>query len=55
MGRYARLRGYLHTLRQYWQTEKGHHDICDYLRAVAIVLGVMAAVLLAWRLAAVGD
>ncbi|WP_405751867.1 hypothetical protein [Anaerovibrio slackiae] len=38
MGRFARLRGCFRTLGQYWHTDKGRHDICDYAKAFVLML-----------------
>ena len=48
MGRFL---GYLRTVRNYWNDNKGHHDIVDYSRALIIMLLSMAAAyyLLYWE------
>ncbi|MCI7612746.1 MAG: hypothetical protein MSS66_07175 [Selenomonadaceae bacterium] len=45
MGRFAKLWGCLCTLKQYWNTAKGRHDICDYARGGLVMLasGLLAA------------
>lgn len=41
------LAGYWRTLRQYWRSPKGRHDILDYARAALAVTLTMAAVAMA--------
>ena len=38
-----RFLGYLRTVRNYWNDNKGHHDIVDYSRALIIMLLSIAA------------
>lgn len=40
----CRFTGYLRTLRQYLNTEKGSHDFWDYSRALVIMIIVMLLV-----------
>lgn len=30
--------GYLRTIRNYWKTPKGRHDILDYLKAIVMIV-----------------
>ena len=41
-----RLIGYLRTLRQYMETDKGRHDILDYLYAGGIFFLITALMLM---------
>ena len=36
--RNTKLIGYLKTLKNYLQTQKGRHDLIDYLRAAVIII-----------------
>jgi chorismate synthase len=40
--------GYLRAINQYVSTEKGRHDLLDYIRAVVIIGAVMAMVRVLW-------
>lgn len=37
---FNRIINYWKTLKQYWSTPKGHHDIIDYSRAIIIILTI---------------
>ena len=52
MDRFAKLRAYLRTLRQYTCNAKGRHDILDYGRALFYIL---LTVLVLWKLLAKGS
>ena len=41
---FKNLRGYVRTLRNYFQTPKARHDFKDYARALAIILMTAAIV-----------
>jgi len=36
--------GYFYSLVHYLKTDKGRHDCVDYLRAIVIMLAVMAGI-----------
>ena len=40
--------GYVYALSQYFRTDKGRHDLLDYIRAVVIIASVMAMVRVLW-------
>lgn len=40
--------GYVYAIANYLRTEKGRHDLFDYIRAIIIMCAVMAMVRVLW-------
>ncbi|WP_371371511.1 hypothetical protein [Sporomusa aerivorans] len=41
MNRYRRLAGYYYAIKNYLHTPKGRFDMLDYVRAAAVIAGVI--------------